>query len=99
MISWYQVALPVVPTNTYSFTFTSVIAGSGWSFTFLFINNNWVCYATPPGGLAVREARVDNKNLNWSGFPDFGCFFNLSVIPTGLNDIGTVSMYIVDWRY
>ena len=99
MVTTYQVSLPNVPNNTYGFNFSCTIAGSGWSFQFMFINNNWMCYATPPNGLLVREARVAHNDLNWGGFPDFGCLFQLSVIPTKLNDINSVSMYILDWRY
>jgi hypothetical protein len=94
----YLVNIPVVPKGIYAFSFTTTLAGLGWAFTFLFINNRWTCYATPPS-LQVREATVYNNTLNWSGFPDFGCMFSSNLPSIGLNDINNVSMYIFDWRY
>ena len=89
--------MPTVTQGLYAFNFTATIGGFGWAFKFLFINNRWTCYATPPN-LAVREATVYSNTLNWEGFPDYGCMFTASLVAIGLNDINSVSMYIFDWR-
>ena len=93
----YQINLPKVPQNTYAFRFSTTFAGAGWAFKFIFMNNRWTCYASIPL-LAVREASVYNNSLNWSGFPDYGCLFITSVPNMGVNDINSVTMYILDWR-
>jgi hypothetical protein len=95
--TWYQVTMPVVPASVGAFSFSCSVANTGWSFVFLFINNHWTCYATPTG-MATREAAVFSSVINWKGFPDFWCYFTSTIPEPGLNDIGTVSMYIVDRR-
>lgn len=104
MTQVYQVNMPTVSSNTYAFSFTTTINGSGWGFVFLFINGHWSCLATPPANsnpdlALLREAAVFDQTLSWSGYPDYGCYFICAVPEPGLNDIGNVQMYIVDWRF
>lgn len=93
----YNINFPSISDNTYSFFFTSSVGGSSWSFEFIYINSRWTCYATPPDDIA-REATVYNGVLNWDGYPDYGCIFISNKDIPGLNDISSVSLYIIDWR-
>ena len=96
-VTAYLVSLPVVSTNTYVFKFTCSIDGVGWSFQFNFINNRWTVYATPPN-LAVREATIYSSTFGWKGFPDYRYYFVSPIQVPGLNDLASVSMYILDVR-
>ena len=89
--------MPTVPQNTYSFKFTATVRGNPWAFKFTFMNNRWSCFATPPNNLPVREATVYSGVTAWTGFPDYGCLFIAKKPVPLLNDIGSVSMYILDW--
>ena len=102
-VAVYQVSLPNVANNLYSFSFNATISGNGWSFTFIFMNNHWTAYITPPSNVdpdlqMTREAAVYNGSINWLGYPDYGCLFMSAIPEPGLNDINSVSMYIYDWR-
>ena len=99
----YQINMPNIPTNMYSFNFSTSVAGGGWNFSFIFINSHWTCYATPPSNTnsdlqLIREAAVYNNNIAWSGYPDYCVLFASPIAEPGINDINNVSMYLIDRR-
>lgn len=101
-VAIYSVTLPIVTSGIGAFKFSTSIGSNSWGFQFIFMNNRWTCYATPPPNAnpdlsLVREASVYNYNLNWEGYPDYGCFFYCPVPEPGINDINNVGMYILDW--
>jgi hypothetical protein len=100
----YEIGMPAVPTNTYAFSFSTTVAGGSWSFIFIYMNNHWMCYATPPTNSSntdlqlIREAAIFNGVIAWEGYPDYSLLV-VSAIPTpGLNDIDSVFLYLIDRR-
>jgi hypothetical protein len=98
----YSIAIPVVASGTCAFSFSTTVNALSWGFSFIYMNSRWTCYATPPANAnsdlaLVREATVYANNLNWLGYPDYGCFFYSSIPEPKLNDIASVGMYIMDW--
>lgn len=96
-ISKYIIALPVVTTGMYNFTFTSSLPDGDYEFTFRYFNDKWNVYVFDPLGNG-RVASVYPNVIAFGQYPDFSIQFTSDFQSIGLNDLAYVSMYILYWK-
>jgi hypothetical protein len=94
----YLLYLPTVPPSVYKIDFSASIAGSIWRFFFVWMidEERWRCYIVLPSG-RLREAGMVIDLYNWAGFRDYDILFHLDDKEfVGLNDLGKISVLVVD---
>jgi hypothetical protein len=94
---YYKVTLPIIDTGVSNFTFSARVENSTFTFNFQFFNNVWNVFTFFPSG-EIREAQVYPNVMAWTGFADYSLAFITSLPIVGLNDLGSISMYMVSWR-
>ena len=88
--------LPNIDPALISFSFSSSIAQGTFTFTFVWANGVWNLWVTMPD-LSIRHSGVYPRVVNWSGFLDFGLFFDTELMAIGKTDLQGVTMAIIVW--
>lgn len=91
------VPIPQIPDNSFNFSFNVTLNGSQYTYVFKFYGGLWHLWAYFPD-LTIREAGIFPKDVNWSAYDDFGLLIKTTLDSIGQNDLGKITLYLVEWK-
>lgn len=89
----WAVAIPVIPDESFGFTFTSVLPVGPFGFKFRWFNDVWNVWVTLPSG-EIRQAGGYPNSFSWTGFADYYFQFSTFLDSIGQNDLDQVTMVV-----
>lgn len=93
-----QVCLVKYPETDFSdnFEFDTVHPDGVFNFHFRYFGGKWHGWCTLPSG-EIRAFGVLPFVLSWTGFSDYGLYFDTSLQSISRSDLANTSLYIVSW--
>lgn len=79
-----------------NFKFSVIHPDGTFIFTFRFYNDRWNCYCELPSG-EIRGVGVEPNIVSWSGFLDYGIFFETDLQTIDRNSLYLTTLYILTW--
>lgn len=91
----YQVTLPQIAANTYSFSCSAKtdIGTFGFRFRWNVPASRWSVFVTLPSG-EIRGLGLYPKIIAWQTFTDYGIYVSTALAAIGQNDLSQLALYI-----